>query len=225
MPVSIPRLLPLTLAVMLGGCGGVGAIVSVIPGFGDDAPEARPSYIPPADGPGTRSEAMSPLPVSQAWDALLRGLRGGPFRIASIDERAGLVILTYAGEPGTYIECGQIARLQPDRDPVLRPAAASNMVEQASDGSRVERTLELDSRVTVLLSPSGTGSRLTSDALHVAVKKVRHYDTSGRRIAEVVDLVDFSSGERGQFAAGTACQSTGELERTALRGIDRELAS
>jgi hypothetical protein len=147
-------------------------------------------------------------------DQVQEALRTAGLRIGQVDERAGLVVATYTGDPSRFVDCGTIIAATDGGDARRLDAAAEGANFRRSSNRRpvlVERGLTLRARLVLQLRPEGQGTRLTSRATYVLTKRTS-LDGGPARL----ETISFQSGGRAGFAKGTICQPTSALERLAL---------
>lgn len=186
----------------------------------DGSPLAAPdgserlAYTGPVGPAGTAADQRIDQPPGRAVGQVREALRKAGLRIGQVDERAGLVVATYAGDPARFADCGTIvARTDGGGARRLDAAAESAAFRRARDRRPllVERGMALRARLVLQLRPDGQGTRLTGRATYVVTKRTAPAGGPPR-----FETISFQSGGRAGFAKGTICQPTGALERVAL---------
>ncbi len=173
----------------------------------------RLTYLPPTgEAAPALDQQMGQEPAS-VFDSVQRALRDGGLRITFLDERAGIITATYAGDASAFVDCGTITAAPIRGEPRLIEASAEAISFRRgpeSTAAVIERELVLNARLVLRLRPDGSGTRLRSSVTYVLTKRL----TAGDQLR--AETVAFESGGRGSFAKGTICQPTGALERLPL---------
>jgi len=174
-------------------------------------------YQRPSGAPGSKLEQSVAAPVAITWDAVQQTLAAAGFTFSELDERTGLIVARYGGEPRDFVDCGTIVGEDAATGVAWREdATAPRLTLARSTGDRlvtIERTLLLDARLVVQIRPDGEGSFLQAIANYVVSKKTDAWSDPGTRYASGIESIGFSTGGSSRFAKGTECWPTGRLER------------
>jgi hypothetical protein len=173
----------------------------------------RLTYLPPTGDAAPALDQQLAQDPAMVFDSVQRALRDGGLRITHLDERAGIITATYAGDGSAFVDCGTITAVPIRGEQRLLEASAEAISfrrGQERDAAVVERELVLNARLVLRLRPDGAGTRLRSSVTYVLTKRL----TRSEQLQ--AETVAFESGGRGSFAKGTICQPTGALERLPL---------
>jgi hypothetical protein len=95
------------------------------------APE-RLAYTGPLGALGGGVDTIVAERPDRFWDRVLALLQRAGFTIALLDERNGLLVATFQGDPSTYVDCGTIVAQAPrvdararSRPPAARPPSGA----------------------------------------------------------------------------------------------------
>ena len=198
------------LAGALGACGI------------DTSGPPRLGYAPPSVEPAEPGLASAGQPADLIWNQLLDRLIQSPLEVTLADPKRGIVAARYSGDPEPYVTCGWILV---DRGGELEqvPASGEASLERVVQGRRLEvnRSLNLDARLVVVVKPDGGGAAVETSSNYVLTKTIVAEDPVGWTHGRAQEVISFSAGERGEFSKGTVCQPNGALERTVLDILPR----
>ena len=188
----------------------VAMVSAVLAGCASQPPAYQ--YFEPTALPPARYQFLVRGSPREVQDRIVAELRASPFEVTRIDPAGRFVVAEYRGDPGPYLDCGVLltvsreARGQTDATPAVVPERGIRSW-QAS----YERTLRLDGRLVVTITPQGSRQSLVAThGTYVLTKLLREDDEiSGQ------ETIAFTSGQRAAFRKGTTCQPTGAFERTA----------
>ena len=183
------------------------------------------SYVPPAESPATASAVRVRQSAWLIWQQLLDRLQQSPLKVARADELAGLIVTTYQGDPEPYVDCGWIIAHGP-QGPTKTPGSIHEATfDRASDGhvSILKRSLKLDGRMVIQVRPAEFDTLVSVDSTYVLTKVIAIEEPSRPTRESNPEFVSFTTGKRGQFAKGTVCQPTGQLERVVLDVLPAEV--
>lgn len=176
------------------------------------------TYVPPAGPAGQAQNATLSMPAGEAWESVVGALRAQGLTLAVADERRGVVVATFSGDPAAWLDCGEIRATTIGSGAERAVPAAAERAEfrrgTRSAQRTVRRSQRLDARLVVLVEPDGDQTRVASSALYVLTRMI-----DGGSAAPSVETAEFRSGEQGVFSGGATCQSRGTLERAPLRGL------
>ena len=164
---------------------------------------------------------------AEAWQRIVPMLEERPFVIDALDQDAGVIILSYSGDPGGYVDCGYITsyveNLQGARTYQFPAATASAEYEFMQwNGLRViTREMGLEGRINVTVAE--TGPKRTQVSVRVRYSVTRNLTTRDLRgHSEVTShAIHFTSGQDGAFPGTGICRATGLLEAEVLSGLAR----
>jgi hypothetical protein len=178
----------------------------------------RLSYVPPAGPAGQPQNTVLPVPAGEAWESVVAALRTQGLTLAVADERRGVVVATFSGDPAAWLDCGEIRATTVGAAATRTVPGAAERAEFRRGTQSAQRTVRrnqrLDARLVVLLEPDGEQTRIATSALYVLTRML----DAGTGVPSV-ETAEFRSGERGAFSGGVSCQSRGTLERAPLRGL------
>ena len=182
-------------------------------------PEQR--YQKPTTSPAESAAKLVSMPADEAAVQVLAGLGRSALAPEHVDLSGGVVVVTYSGSPEGFVDCGTIRfdRAGP-AVPATRKYVVSEVDSQQLTHGSLSRELRLDTRMVVAAQPSGDGTSVSVDAVHVVTKTIETGD-------EVVgsEAITFEDQGSGRFQKGTTCHSTGRLEQLALGGIPGPLVA
>jgi hypothetical protein len=193
---------------------GTSAMLLLLAGVASCAAPERPEldYLPPSGQPAAARSAFVRQQPWLVWGNILDHLQQQGVRVTAADEAAGLIVVTYSGDPEPYVDCGWIVIYESDefeRVPAAR-SEASFLRRRGGEVVSLERDLALDARMTVEVEPSGDDAIVRADSTYVLTKTIEASEEDEPIHAETIQL---ASGQSDTFTAGTRCQPTGELER------------
>lgn len=199
-----PVVLAGLLAGLLGGCA---------------APRSPTlDYLPPSGPPAAARSAVVRQPPWLVWGSILDHLQQQGLSISEVDEPAGELVVRYRGDPEPYVDCGWIVAYQ-GRAIERTPAAVDIATfRRRWDGKlvTVERDLELDARMVILVEPDGPVGVVRTESIYGLTKSVAPQAAAQPLHTETIS---FRSGGSASFSSGTRCQPTGALERVVLDAL------
>jgi hypothetical protein len=172
-------------------------------------------------------EAPEPLVTvgknkAEVWQQIVPMLENRAFVIDALDKDAGVIILSYTGDPEGYVDCGHITsyvkNLRGERTYQFPAATASTEYESMQrDGLRViTREMSLEGRINVTVVETGVEqTQVSARARYSVTRNLTMRDARGNR--EVAShVVHFTSGQDGVFPGTGICRATGLLEAEVL---------
>jgi hypothetical protein len=207
----------ISVAIELGGCA-TGSV----------------NYVPP----GTQAKAGSGSKVvmgsrDEVWARAIPALGKKFFVINNIDKSSGLVNLSYAGSPESYIDCGvitsKVSRSSPPNEQIYTfPGATAykeyEVVEKSAQGPLqvrlYKRKMALEGRINLVfeeLTPQQT--RVTVNTRYVVQRQVTVTTFNGYNNVPYVntDSIAFNTAGQAAFDASiSSCAATGALESEIL---------
>jgi hypothetical protein len=147
--------------------------------------------------------------------------------IDALDKDAGVIILSYTGDPEGYVDCGHLTsyvkNLHGERTYQFPAATASTEYEFMQwNGLRViTREMSLEGRINVAVTEIAAGQTQVSARVRYSVaRNLTIRDTRGNR--EVAShIIHFTSGQEGVFPGTGICRATGLLEAEVLSALTR----
>lgn len=183
------------------------------------------NYTPPAPTAALPTTVTVSRTRNDVWKDFIPRLAQTFFMINNIDQSSGLINISYAGDPETFIDCGQIVsrvkNARGERTYQFPGSRANQQYEVMSNGNLfgVDRTLSLDGRANVVLQETEPGiTRATVSIRYVLTRRIQSRDVMGA-MQSSSDNISFNTGARASFpasAATTTCQSSGALEQRIL---------
>jgi hypothetical protein len=187
------------------------------------------NYSPPPSAPPMQNTRVVARPFESVWKDLIPALASRFFVINNIDKASGLINLSYAGNPQSYIECGMMSSYVKNMRGERRyefPAASALETYEVLDNHGlfvIERKMSLEGRMNLIVQEmSPTDTRLTANTRYIATRS-----STARRMDQPVaapgptDTIAFNSGGQASFPVrGTTspvtCRATGRLETEIL---------
>ena len=198
------RIAAIILIVLLAGCAG------------------KVTYTPPGEAGSIRNTRTVQMPDAQVWSNLVRGLSKKFFVINNMDKSSGLINLSYSGDPSKYVDCGQmnsfVENARGKRSYIFDAASRHEIYETLLNGTLLnwDRTVGLEGRMNVLLTPLTTGStRVRVNVRYILQLHAVASTPMGQVVGNFSKTITFDTGSPGRGIEIT-CQSTGELEREVL---------
>ena len=204
---------------------GVSAVLFCLPllaGCAGDFIYVRPVHL----------EALEPLVTvgkskEEVWQQIVPMLEDRAFVIDSLDKDAGVIILSYTGDPEGYVDCGHITsyvkNLHGERTYQFPAATASTEYEFMQwNGLRViTREMSLEGRINVTVAETGVGqTQVSARARYSVTRNLTMRDVRGHsKVASHV--IHFTSGQDGAFPETGICRATGLLEAEVLSALAR----
>ncbi len=159
---------------------------------------------------------------AEVWQQIVPMLEDRAFVIDTLDKDAGVLILSYTGDPEGYVDCGHITsyvkNLHGERTYQFPAATASTEYEVMQwNGLRIiTRAMSLEGRINVTVTATGAGqTQVASRARYSVTRNLTIRDTRGH--SEVAShVMHFTSGQDGAFPGTGNCRATGLLEAEVL---------
>lgn len=151
------------------------------------------------------------------WDQTIDILRTVGFEFSQLDEREGVILARYQGPPGDFVDCGTITAQNLNRSNRRELDASATPLQFGRDRlgfvKTVQRQLQLDSRLALMLTPEGSGTAIQSKTTYVLTKETAVYSGPETIDSSHRETIFFDSLGSSSFKKGTVCQPTGTLER------------
>ncbi len=185
----------------------------------------RFEYAPPA---GVETATLSRIvakTTDDVWREAAAGSVQGRFVVNDADRRAGVITLTYSGDPERYVDCGSVTsyvkNVRGERT-YRFPAAAAAVDYELMTGKEIvsiARQMALDARIVVTAAPVGiTETRLTARAQYTLSRTMHIRDTQGG-VQTFAHLTRFTSDQDGTCPGAVGCRATGALEADVLAAL------
>ncbi|MBK1669196.1 hypothetical protein CKO28_14255 [Rhodovibrio sodomensis] len=186
--------------------------------------------MPSAPGNADNSVVVDD-PKGEVWDRLVPRLSKNFYVINNLDRDSGLINVSYSGDPGRFVDCGQIhsyvknARGERNyRFPATTPQKSYEIM-QGGTLYFVDRRMELEGRMNVILEAvSDAKTRVTANTRYVVTKSGTIRNTQGQS-RSFSDTIKFDTGGRAAFPNPnyedqTTCVPNGRLEESVLDLVD-----
>ncbi|TVZ54185.1 hypothetical protein FBZ81_107204 [Azospirillum brasilense] len=178
-------------------------------------------YTPPqVYSNATNTKAINKT-KEQVWSELIPALSKDFFVINNLDKSSGLINVSYAGDPSSYIDCGTITsyvkNARGERTYTFNGAEKYKQYEIMTNDNLifVERKADLEGRMNIIVSESGKNqSVLTANTRYVLTVSSRVSDVAGNQVSQN-NMISFNTGGVGQ-GRETICRPNGKLEQTIL---------
>ena len=164
---------------------------------------------------------------AEVWQQIVPMLEDRAFVIDVVDKDAGVIILSYTGDPQGYVDCGHITsyvkNLRGERTYHFPAAIASTEYEFMQwNGLRViTREMSLEGRINVTVAETGAGqTQVSARARYAVTRNLTIRDTQGRSEA-TSHVIHFTSSQDGAFPGTGICRATGLLEAEVLSALAR----
>lgn len=183
----------------------------------------RFDYVRPVSvAPATLSQVVSKS-REDVWRTILVSPLQDRFAINGLDRDAGVITLTYSGDPERYVDCGYITSYVKNvrGERTYRFSAANASAEYELMTGReivsIERRMELGARIAVMLTPIGEKeTRISATVQYILSRTMQIRDTQDR-LQTISQITNFSSDQEGTFPGGVvACRPSGVLEADVL---------
>lgn len=198
-------------ALLLAGCAG------------------EVKYTPPASSAPIQNSAVIKQSFKKVWPRLVKNLARDFYVINNIDKESGLINVSYSSNPETIIDCGHIrsyvknARGERTYDfPAATASKQYETMDTANGLSFINRKMEAEGRANIIVQPIDPHSTsITVNTKYVVTKTVHARNAMGQT-GSISDTINFTSGGSAEFPSynsnqsGTACHSTGKLERDVI---------
>lgn len=164
---------------------------------------------------------------AEVWQQIVPMLADRAFVIDSLDQDAGVIMLSYTGDPEGYVDCGHITsyvkNLRGERTYQFPAATASTEYEFMQwTGLRViTREMSLEGRINITVAETGVGqTQVSARARYTVTRNLTMRDARG--YGEVAShVMHFTSGQDGAFPGTGICRATGLLEAEVLSVLAR----
>lgn len=164
--------------------------------------------------------------VTKTMDDVWRLASAGPIRegfaVTRVDKNAGIIAVTYSGDPERYVDCGHITSYVKNvrGERIYRfPAATAATDYELMTGREIvsiARQMVLDAQIAVTAIPIGSqAARVSASAGYVLSRTMHIRDTQGG-VQMASDHIRFTSDQEGSFPGGVACRASGQLEADVL---------
>jgi hypothetical protein len=160
--------------------------------------------------------------TEDVWRQVLRSPFYDRFRIDGIDREAGVVTVTYGGDPERYVDCGYITsyvqNVRGERTYRFAAATASTDYElmTGTEILSIARQMEMHAQIAVTVTSVGeTETQLSATAQYALSRTMLVLDTQ-RRSRTISHIIRFNSDQEGAFPGAVACRPTGMLEMDVL---------
>lgn len=182
------------------------------------------AYAPPAMRPVPPATKTVDESVDTVWARAVPALSKQFFVINNLDKASGLINVSYAGDPSSYVDCGTISshvqNLRGSRVYLFNGATAYQEYETMESGSLffIRRKMALEGRINLVFESLGpTSTRVTANTKYVLSKTVDISNPMGQS-AHLNDSISFTSGNGSTFPGRAAleCRATGTLEKSVL---------
>lgn len=185
----------------------------------------RFEYVPPMRvATATHSQVVSRA-MEDVWQRVpVSPLQGG-FATNGLDRDAGAITLTYTGDPERYVDCGYITsyvkNVRGERT-YRFPAATASAEYELMTGREIvsiERRMELDARIVVMVTPIGEKeTRISATARYILSRTMQIRDTQDR-LQTISQTINFASDQEGTFPGAVVCRPSGMLEADVLAAL------
>jgi hypothetical protein len=144
------------------------------------------------------------------------------FAVTGVDENAGIITLTYSGDPEPYVDCGQITSYVKNvrGERIYRfPAAIAATDYELMTGREIvsiARHMLLDAKIAVNATPIGSQSTQVSASVRYALLRTMHIRDTQGNVQTVSDRTSFTSDQEGSLPGAVACRASGQLEADVL---------
>ena len=199
------------------------ALLAPIAGCAAPEEPATVAYLRPSGLPAQTPAARVREPSGLVFTRLLDQLQRSSLEVEQANRDRGLIVVTYGGNPEQYVDCGWIVQHGPQglsKVPGSRDQAVFQGIAGA-DGATMQRNLKLDARSAIQVRPVGIYTDVFVESVYVLTKTIGVQDTAGQERGRRNEIISFTTGRKGKFAAGTQCQPTGKLELLALEALPR----
>ena len=184
-------------------------------------------YTMPSASGNTNNSVVVNEPRDRVWDRLVPKLGKNFFVINNLDRDSGLINISYSGDPGRFVDCGQIhsyvKNARGERHYRFPATAPQKNYEIMQGGTLyfVDRRMELEGRMNVVLEAmSDDQTRVTANTRYVLTKSgtIRNVQGQSRSFS---DTIEFNTGGRASFPnpgydEQTTCVPNGRLEESVL---------
>jgi hypothetical protein len=165
-------------------------------------------------------------PRDIVWDASILEFGKKSLVIDNFDKSSGLINISYSGDPGKYIDCGNITSHVKDSKGERAydfPAAKAQATYEIMDGDilfNIARKMSVEAHVSLVfkeVNPNQT--KVTANTVYVVQKDVTTRRVDNNFSRSWSDSITFSNRGSSSFrndinsAATTVCEPNGELER------------
>jgi hypothetical protein len=182
----------------------------------------RFDYVPPASaGTATHSVVVAER-QHEVWRRVSASFGGDRFVIDGVDQDAGVITLSYSGDPERYVDCGYISsyvkNVRGERTYRFPAGSASTEYELMTGREivSVARRMTLDARIAVTLTPIGsTETQISATTRYALSRTLLIRDTQGRS-QTIANRIHFTSGRAEAFPGAVVCRPTGALEADVL---------
>jgi hypothetical protein len=182
-------------------------------------------YIRPVDVAGPEPSVTIGKSKAEVWQQIVPMLEDRPFVIDALDKDAGVIILSYTGDPEGYVDCGHVTsyvkNLRGERTYQFPAATASTEYEVMQwNGLRViTREMSLEGRINVTVTETEAGqTQVSARARYSVTRNLTMRDARGHSDA-ASQVIHFTSGQDGAFPGTGICRATGLLEAEVLSAL------
>jgi hypothetical protein len=182
-------------------------------------------YVRPA---GVETAALSRIVAKSAdevWQHAAATPSQGRFAVTGLDRDAGVITLTYSGDPEPYVDCGSVASYVKNArgERTYRfPAASASADYELMTGKEIvsiARQMALDARIAVTAAPIANKETRVSVSAHYALSRTMHIRDTQGSVQTVSHLARFTSDDDGTFPGAVVCRASGKLEADVLSAV------
>ena len=146
----------------------------------------------------------------------------GRFAVNGLDRDAGIITLTYRGDPEPYVDCGYVTsyvkNVRAERT-YRFPAASASAEYELMTGKEIvsiARQMALDARIAVTAAPIASKETRVLVSAHYALSRTMHIRDTRGSVQTISHLTRFTSEEDGAFPGAVVCRASGKLEADVL---------
>ena len=179
-------------------------------------------YTPPTDfGIAQNSKSVSKS-KDQVWAELIPAISQKFFVINNLDKSSGLINISYAGDPITYVDCGHITSVVKNARgertysfPAARQRQQYEVMNDRVGLAFVDRKVNLEGRLNVIVSEErATKSTVTVNTRYVVNVEGQFSNPQGQSRRDGY-TISFNTGATG-YGQTISCRPTGNLEAELL---------
>jgi hypothetical protein len=207
-------LVVILITVLLAGCGG------------------KLKYVKPTAYGNIENSKIIAKPQDTVWNSAVRQLKEQSYVINNLDKASGLIVLSYRGDPESFVDCGSIAsyvKNGPEKRIYNFPGSRAQQTFEVLDAGNIfiiERKMSLEGRITLLFEKTGPNStKVTANTFYVLTRQLTGRQVTKNIPQSSMHTIIFNSGEGAAFppekdGESIECVYTGKMERDILSLIE-----
>lgn len=187
-------------------------------------------YYPPQSLAPLNNSLTIGKSKNEVWKTIVPALGKHFFVINNLDKESGLINISYSGDPGKYIDCGQInsyVKNARGERTYNFPASSAHQTYEVMDMKQsgelfwIDRKMNLEGRMNIIIEEIEPNNCLITANTKYILTKSSNIRNTQEASQSFSDSISFNSGQGSTFPgnasfSGTVCNATGTFEKEVL---------